>query len=795
MRLHFKIGEHSKLFNKIKRLVQCRDLFAAPVIDPVQLRRSDIQQWPAGIRASVQCRVVVNDRCSVAQQRDIEFDPPDTLTGGSSNCLQRVFRRNMACAAMRDNSAWVCNVWAVWHRWSLFGTFCHQSGGLNSEVFPTRCLAQSDASCELSAHPLDRRDAVKPVSRYLLFPIIALALGIAIWQVAERSSRAYERMLVERVKNGLEVLGYDWVEVKADGLKLELHGHAPDTFARELALESARATAPIATVTSYATATLAPPERRDPVRVELLRDKTGVTMTGQTANRQMSKRLNDALIARDAGLEIQDLTGIQAAPPPRGWGAEIDIATLAASALPNAYVVMEPGQVLIDGQAANAEERARLVGALRRAAGEAVDLSLRIRIPARVIAPFVFSAEKEPGQPIRLEMCAVRTEEEEGTVRAMLAPAGSANEILLCQVGLGGPSGDWTGAIAAGLSALDKLPAGRIEIEYRHAHLNGAPPTSPVEFEAASKTFIESLPEGFKPDTALLGDDVATRIGIERELFWMTLTRSSLGITISGQVPSEAAATAISAYAIAIFGADVVTLDLRVVDRPPPKHWQIAALAMLDQLALSSGGDVRLAGYTIAVRGELADPKLAHQIHHELTDGLPDYDVTTVFEFDLPARMAVISMPGPRCADRLSKVQRQNPIKFSTGSTRITKDSGPVLDALARVFEGCTTDPIEVGGHTDSQGAEDLNQRVSQARAESVVTALAERGVARARLIAKGYGESVPVADNQTEEGRARNRRIEFLAAPKPLDPKSDGTKDPDPEVEEETEDATGSKE
>ena len=426
---------------------------------------------------------------------------------------------------------------------------------------------------------------------------------------------------------------------------------------------------------------------------------------------------------------------------------------------------MEPGQILIDGQAPNAEERARLIGALRRAAGETVNLSLRIRIPARVVAPFTFAAEKEPGQPIRLEVCAVRSEEEEGAVRAMLAPAGSATEILLCQVGLGGPGGDWPGAIAAGLLALDRLPAGRIEIEYRHARLSGAPPTSPAEFDAVAADFTKALPDGFDADARLFADDIATKVEIAREQYWMTLTRTSLGVTISGQVPDRTAATAISAYAIAIFGADIVTHDLRVIDRPAPKHWQIAAMAMLDQLALSVGGDVRMAGYSIALRGALPVPTLVHQIHHELATGLPDYDVTTVFEIDLPARLAVIPMPGPRCAARLDEVQADNRIEFKTGSTRITKESGPVLDALARVFENCTADVIEIAGHTDSQGAEDLNLRVSQARAESVLSALAKRGIARKRLVAKGYGESKPIADNQTEEGRAQNRRIAFTAA------------------------------
>ena len=486
------------------------------------------------------------------------------------------------------------------------------------------------------------------MSRYLLFAVIALGIGLSIWEIANRGAQAYERMLVARVSNGLEVLGFDWAEIKADGLKLEIHGHAPDTFARELALESARATAPIATVTSYATATLAPPERRDPVRVELLRDQRGVTMTGQTASRAMRQRVNDALKERDRALTIQDLTGIQAAQPPRGWGAEITVATMAAAALANAYVVMEPGQVLIDGQAASSEERAALTESLREAAGERVVLVLRIRIPASVIAPFTFAAQKDAGLGLRLETCAVRTEEEQVLMGKVLKRLGPSERLSLCRVGLGGPGGDWTGAIAAGVDALEALPAGRIEIEYRVARLSGLPPTSPAIFDEVSARFAAALPDGFEAETALHADDVATRTGIARDLYWMTASRSPEGVTISGQVPDGTAAQAVSAYAVAIFGGERVVHDLRVVDRPAPPDWQIAAMGTLDQLALSDGGEARMAGYRVSLRARITDPALAGQIHRELVNGLPDYEISSSFEVDLPEKLAGIPMPGPR---------------------------------------------------------------------------------------------------------------------------------------------------
>lgn len=101
-------------------------------------------------------------------------------------------------------------------------------------------------------------------------------------------------------------------------------------------------------------------------------------------------------------------------------------------------------------------------------------------------------------------------------------------------------------------------------------------------------------------------------------------------------------------------------------------------------------------------------------------------------------------------------------IRFRSGSARILPSSEETLQQALQVLERDPDHRYQVAGHTDSQGSSDGNHRLSQQRAEAVVRWLVRHGVEPSRLEARGYGEDEPVADNETEEGRAHNRRIEF---------------------------------
>ena len=114
------------------------------------------------------------------------------------------------------------------------------------------------------------------------------------------------------------------------------------------------------------------------------------------------------------------------------------------------------------------------------------------------------------------------------------------------------------------------------------------------------------------------------------------------------------------------------------------------------------------------------------------------------------------------CQRDFNSLLDNNQISFATNSADIDSSSNNLLHSLIDTAKLCTEANIEISGHTDSRGNDDYNLKLSQARASSVMNYLINNGIESNRLSAVGYGETKPIADNESEEGLAKNRRIEF---------------------------------
>lgn len=112
------------------------------------------------------------------------------------------------------------------------------------------------------------------------------------------------------------------------------------------------------------------------------------------------------------------------------------------------------------------------------------------------------------------------------------------------------------------------------------------------------------------------------------------------------------------------------------------------------------------------------------------------------------------------CQAELDSFKEGKTILFETGSADLSVESLDLINSLARRLKVCTGMRINVGGHTDATGTDEVNLSISQARADAVTAELANRSVADVRIVATGYGSSQPLVEDAGEN--AANRRIEF---------------------------------
>ncbi len=146
-------------------------------------------------------------------------------------------------------------------------------------------------------------------------------------------------------------------------------------------------------------------------------------------------------------------------------------------------------------------------------------------------------------------------------------------------------------------------------------------------------------------------------------------------------------------------------------------------------------------------------------------NGCPDSDGDGVADMD--DKCPNIAGPNNGCPaqyfEHVAVMQKaQKGLFFNTGSSVIKDESYVVLDRIVKLLKVSKKLKLDISGHTDNTGGEDINLKISNERAAAAKTYIESKGIDGSRITSKGYGDAKPVADNSTEEGRTQNRRVEF---------------------------------
>jgi len=591
-----------------------------------------------------------------------------------------------------------------------------------------------------------------------------LAASFAVTKVEETSEFA--------VRRALDLKGHDWAEVYSDGLRVVLTGTATDEATRFNALTAAGTEVDTSRVIDEMqvapTTKLAAPK----FSVEVLRNDSGISVIGLIPASEDREALMDQLSDLDAEGAVSDLMETADYPKPKGWEDAITYAVEALTRLPRAKISASPGLVKITAIADNQQEKERLERDLTRAAPPSLRIGLSISAPRPVITPFTlrFLIDDQGGQ---FDACSAQDEKARDSIVAAAREAGLTGPYS-CTIGLGVPSPRWSEAATLSIRALAELGGGSVTISDADITLAAAEGTAAGQFDRVVGELENALPPVFALHAILPPPETEEGAGPPE----FTATRSPEGLVqMRGRLGDETQRDMIDSYARAAFGSEQVHTATRVAPDGLPVGWPVRILTGLEALAQLHNGALTVTPNDLVLNGISHDPDTKAQIAGLLSEKLGDaQEFTLSIAYQEPPEPAD-KLPDPEvCEDRIAEVQASTKIAFEPGSATIATDSRDTVNQIADILRECGPIRLEIQGHTDSQGREEMNQQLSQARAQSILNELRGRRIPTASYTAVGYGETQPIADNDTEEGREENRRIEFrLIRPEPVESSETG--------------------
>ncbi len=223
-------------------------------------------------------------------------------------------------------------------------------------------------------------------------------------------------------------------------------------------------------------------------------------------------------------------------------------------------------------------------------------------------------------------------------------------------------------------------------------------------------------------------------------------------VVLQGLVPDDSFRAAVVARAMALFGRERVQDRLVTGGVTASNQWKQDVVRLLPvSIKQVTKGQITLEGQVVDVRGEVPSEAVRQQVIADLNQAAAGaYSVKHALKVVVPEQVLI------------DQALANRTVEFEPGSSVLTAAGARLLDEMAKALAQFKGRSFELIGHTDGHGARASNLALSQARAEAVKAYLVSKGLSAQNLRTKGMGPDQPIASNTTEDGRARNRRIEF---------------------------------
>lgn len=305
---------------------------------------------------------------------------------------------------------------------------------------------------------------------------------------------------------------------------------------------------------------------------------------------------------------------------------------------------------------------------------------------------------------------------------------------------------------AAALLLIDqigKLKDGKISVSDTAVSLSGM--ARELGGREAILAALKNLPEGFSV--------ASNEIKAPPYIFQANKDPVAGTLTLTGYVPDNNVHAALAAAAERKFFNEKVVDNLKA-SVGAPSGFANAVVPALSALSRLSTGTLIVSDREVRLSGDALYDAAVTQVRASLAKDLPQgWQLKT----DVALKPAQSPVDATVCQQLFSQLLSKGKIRFETGGANVDQDSIGLLDRLIETAMRCPTSTIEIAGHTDSDGDDGFNQVLSEKRAQAVADYLVKAGLPSDRFVATGYGSTQPVASNDTDDGKAQNRRIDFL--------------------------------
>ena len=594
---------------------------------------------------------------------------------------------------------------------------------------------------------------------WVIYPLVCFIIAACLCvSAAGFSVRFIEEVSKNAINQSFKEAGLTWAHAEADGLQVFIIGDAEDEAERFQAISVAGSVVDAARLIDQTDLLDSSDGYTPNFSLEILKNISTVSVIGlMPTNSDRAGFLKKLAKAAGVDKHVNDLITATAYPSPVNWEPTLRLALAAVKETEIAKITVSAGSVTVETLADSLVEKRKLQTSLGRSIPKGIVLLLEISVPRPVISPFVFRAIKL-NEGFRLEACSALDAEIQGQIlKSIMAYAFEGKQS--CQIGLGMPDVHWPKAIQNSLMALDRLAAGSLTITDTEIKLVGDAATPQQEFDQAIGDLENVLPDVYNVQGIL--PHPKTTSGLGQAEFIATLSPEGLA-QFRGLVKTAVNEEIFESLAKARFGQDAVYSALSL-DDSLPQDWSIYVLAGVEALSLLKQGIVTITLDEVEVRGRTEHETAKADITNQLIEKLPQgYNFRVKVEYAPPRKIEVYVPSAQECLVQINGLLSERKINFEPSSDRVDLEGHNLLDDLADVFKTCGEIPLEIAGHTDSQGREEMNQNLSQSRAQAVLVELQRRRILTSSFVAKGYGESQPIAPNDTEDGRETNRRIEF---------------------------------